>query len=199
MTIKFDSNGLVPVITQDYFTKEVLILSYMNKVALDKTLEENALYYFSRSRNELWKKGEISGNTQELMSLKYDCDSDALLAIVKQKGPACHTGQTSCFHNSLIGEQVDSNMLSKLYTLIEDRKNDPIEGSYTNYLLDKGREKILKKVGEESSEIIIASMANNKSELIYEIADFVYHAMVLMVHDEVTLSDVLSELESRYK
>lgn len=199
MTIKFDSNGLVPVITQDYFTKEVLILSYMNKVALDKTLEENALYYFSRSRNELWKKGETSGNTQELMSLKYDCDSDALLAIVKQKGPACHTGQTSCFHNSLIGEQVDSNMLSKLYTLIEDRKNDPIEGSYTNYLLDKGREKILKKVGEESSEIIIASMANNKSELIYEIADFVYHAMVLMVHDEVTLSDVLSELESRYK
>lgn len=199
MTIKFDSNGLVPVITQDYFTKEVLILSYMNKVALDKTLEENTLYYFSRSRNELWKKGETSGNTQELMSLKYDCDSDALLAIVKQKGPACHTGQTSCFHNSLIGEQVDSNMLSKLYTLIEDRKNDPIEGSYTNYLLDKGREKILKKVGEESSEIIIASMANNKSELIYEIADFVYHAMVLMVHDEVTLSDVLSELESRYK
>jgi len=199
MTIKFDSNGLVPVITQDYFTKEVLILSYMNKVALDKTLEENALYYFSRSRNELWKKGETSGNTQELMSLKYDCDSDALLAIVKQKGPACHTGQTSCFHNSLIGEQVDSNMLSKLYSLIETRKKEPVDGSYTNYLLDKGREKILMKVGEECSEIIIASMANNKSELIYEIADFVYHTMVLMVHDEVTLSDVLSELKSRYK
>lgn len=199
MTIKFDSNGLVPVITQDFFTKEVLILSYMNKVALDKTLQENVLYYYSRSRNELWKKGETSGNTQELISLKYDCDSDALLAIVKQKGPACHTGETSCFHNFLIGEPDDSNMLSKLYTLIETRKNDPVDGSYTNYLLDQGREKILKKIGEESSEIIIASMAENKSELIYEIADFVYHAMVLMVHDEVTLSDVLSELESRYK
>jgi len=199
MNIKFDSSGLVPVITQDFFTKEVLILSYMNKEALNKTLEEKQLYYYSRSRKELWKKGETSGHTQELMSLKFDCDSDALLAIVKQKGPACHTGQTSCFHNTLIGENVDSNMLNKLYSLIENRKKDPIEGSYTNYLLDKGREKILKKVGEESSEIIIASMSENKPELIYEIADFVYHAMVLMVNDNITLSEVLSELESRYK
>jgi len=199
MNIKFDSSGLVPVITQDFFTKEVLILSYMNKEALNKTLEEKQLYYYSRSRKELWKKGETSGHTQELTSLKFDCDSDALLAIVKQKGPACHTGQTSCFHNTLIGENVDSNMLNKLYSLIENRKKDPIEGSYTNYLLDKGREKILKKVGEESSEIIIASMSENKPELIYEIADFVYHAMVLMVNDNITLSEVLSELESRYK
>lgn len=199
MNIKFDSSGLVPVITQDFFTKEVLILSYMNEEALNKTLEEKQLYYFSRSRKELWKKGETSGNTQELMSLKFDCDSDALLAIVKQKGPACHTGQTSCFHSTLLGDNVDSNIFNKLYTLIESRKKDPIEGSYTNYLLDKGREKILKKVGEESSEIIIASMAENKPELIYEIADFVYHAMVLMVNDNITLSEVLSELESRYK
>jgi len=199
MNIKFDSSGLVPVITQDFFTKEVLILSYMNEEALNKTLEEKQLYYYSRSRKELWKKGETSGHTQELTSLKFDCDSDALLAIVKQKGPACHTGQTSCFHNTLIGENVDSNMLNKLYSLIENRKKDPIEGSYTNYLLDKGREKILKKVGEESSEIIIASMSENKPELIYEIADFVYHAMVLMVNDNITLSEVLSELESRYK
>jgi len=199
MNIKFDSSGLVPVITQDFFTKEVLILSYMNEEALNNTLEEKQLYYFSRSRKELWKKGETSGHTQELMSLKFDCDSDALLAIVKQKGPACHTGQTSCFHNTLLGDNVDSNMLNKLYTLIESRKKEPIEGSYTNYLLDKGREKILKKVGEESSEIIIASMSENKPELIYEIADFVYHAMVLMVNDNITLSEVLSELESRYK
>jgi len=199
MNIKFDSSGLVPVITQDFFTKEVLILSYMNEEALNKTLEEKQLYYFSRSRKELWKKGETSGHTQELMSLRFDCDSDALLAIVKQKGPACHTGQTSCFHNTLLGESIDSNMLNKLYTLIESRKKEPIEGSYTNYLLDKGREKILKKVGEESSEIIIASMSENKPELIYEIADFVYHAMVLMVNDNITLSEVLSELENRYK
>lgn len=197
--IKFDEKGLIPVVTQDYFTRDVLIVSYMNEEAYLRTLEEATLYYFSRSRNELWKKGQTSGNTQELISLKYDCDGDALLAVVKQKGPACHTGKSSCFHNTVIGKNDESHILRKLYGVILNRKENPIQGSYTNYLFEQGREKILKKIGEESSEMIIASMAENKAELIGEISDFIYHTMVLMVNDGIKIKEVLSELENRHK
>ena len=193
--IKFE-DGLIPVITQDYNTKEVLILSYMNEEAYMKTLDEKVLYYYSRSRKELWRKGESSGNTQELISLTYDCDGDALLAQVIQKGPACHTGEISCFHNPLIGEK-KVDVLYDLLDVIKDRKKNPKEGSYTNYLLDKGKEKILKKVGEESSEVIIAAMAENKSELIYELSDLVYHSLVLMVSEDIELDDIALELNKR--
>lgn len=198
MNLKFE-NGLIPVITQDFNSKEVLILSYMNEKAYKKTLDEGVLYYYSRSRKALWKKGETSGNTQELITLKYDCDADALLAQVKQKGPACHTGKASCFHNSLIEKEKDYDVLSALNQLIKERKAQPIEGSYTNYLFEKGKEKILKKVGEECSEIIIAAMAEKTDELIYEIADYVYHLMVLMVNEGVEISDIKDELKKRYK
>lgn len=198
MTIKFE-NGLVPVITQDFRSKEVLILSYMNETAYKKTIEEGVLYYYSRSRQTIWKKGETSGNTQELISLKYDCDADALLALVKQKGPACHTGEISCFHNILIEKEKNYDILTTLNQLIKERQSDPIDGSYTNYLLDKGKEKILKKIGEECSEIIIAAMAEKPEELIYEIADFVYHLMVLMVNESIEISDIKDELKTRYK
>ncbi len=198
MMLKFE-NGLIPVVTQDFESKAVLILSYMNEEAYTKTMAEKQLYYYSRSRNALWKKGETSGNTQELVSLSYDCDGDALLAVVKQKGPACHTGETSCFHNTLIEGETKGDVLNDLYELILTRQEAPVEGSYTNYLLDKGREKILKKIGEECSEIIIASMSEDKPEVIYEIADFVYHCMVLMVNDDVSLTDIKEELKKRYK
>jgi len=193
--VKFE-DGLIPVITQEYNTKEVLILSYMNEEAYKKTLDEKILYYYSRSRKELWRKGETSGNTQELISLTYDCDGDALLAQVIQKGPVCHTGEISCFHNPLIGEK-KVDVLYNLLDVIKDRKKNPKEGSYTNYLLDKGKEKILKKVGEESSEVIIASMADNKSELVYELSDLVYHSLVLMVSEDIKLGDIALELNKR--
>ncbi|MCH4888522.1 bifunctional phosphoribosyl-AMP cyclohydrolase/phosphoribosyl-ATP diphosphatase HisIE [Acidaminobacter sp. JC074] len=193
--VKFE-NGLIPVITQDYNTKEVLILSYMNEEAYKKTLDENALYYYSRSRNQLWKKGETSGNTQELICLTYDCDGDALLAQVIQKGPACHTGNTSCFFNDLLGTKA-TDVVSDVFDVIKDRKVNPKEGSYTNYLFDKGLEKILKKVGEESSEVIIAAMSKNKEELVYELSDLLYHSLVLMENEGVSLEDIKRELSKR--
>jgi phosphoribosyl-ATP pyrophosphohydrolase/phosphoribosyl-AMP cyclohydrolase len=198
MKIKFDEKGLIPVVTQDANTGQVLILSYMNEEAYKKTLEEECLYYYSRSRQALWKKGESSGNTQTLISLSMDCDGDALLAKVIQKGPACHTGQGSCFHNLLLGQE-QSDIVSTVIETIEDRKTNPVEGSYTNYLLEKGKEKILKKIGEEASEVIIASMANDKEELIYELSDLVYHSLVLMASEGVTKDDIFKELENRHR
>lgn len=198
--IKFDSNGLIPVVTQDFNTKEVLILSYMNEEALLKTLDTNVLYYFSRSRKKLWKKGESSGNTQELIKLVYDCDGDALLALVIQKGPACHTGKKSCFYNILMesNKKNYNSIINDLYLLIKNRKTNKKEGSYTNYLFEEGKDKILKKIGEEASEIIIASKNNSKDELIYEMCDFIYHSFVLLVNDDVTIEDILKELVNRY-
>ena len=198
--IRFDSNGLIPVVTQDFNTKEVLILSYMNKEALLKTLETNVLYYFSRSRKDLWKKGETSGNTQELIKLVYDCDGDALLAFVIQKGPACHTGKKSCFYNILMesNKKNYNSIINDLYLLIKNRKINKKEGSYTNYLFEEGKDKILKKIGEEASEIIIASKNNSKDELIYEMSDFIYHSLVLLVNDNVNIDDILKELVNRY-
>lgn len=198
--IKFDSNGLIPVVTQDFNTKEVLILSYMNEEALLKTLDTNVLYYFSRSRKKLWKKGESSGNTQELIKLVYDCDGDALLALVIQNGFACHTGKKSCFYNILMesNKKNYNSIINDLYLLIKNRKTNKKEGSYTNYLFEEGKDKILKKIGEEASEIIIASKNNSKDELIYEMCDFIYHSLVLLVNDDVTIEDILKELVNRY-
>ncbi len=197
--IIFGSNGLIPVITQDFYSQEVLILAYMNKKSLEKTLKEKVLYYYSRSREKIWKKGESSGHTQILMTLTFDCDCDCVLAKVIQKGPACHTGEQSCFHNNVIKTEKVSHILLALYNLILERKNCKKEASYTSYLFDEGKDKILKKIAEEAGEIIIASKNNSKKELIYEISDFIYHLIVLMVEEGVEFDDVLNELNKRYK
>ncbi len=207
MDIKFDKHGLVPVITQDYKTKEVLMLAYMNQEAFDKTLETGKVNYYSRSRKEQWLKGETSGNYQIVKSIKYDCDADALLIEVEQIGAACHTGHHSCFYRNIDGEEIDNNIqevkyfdarvLKDEYDTIVDRKNNPKEGSYTNYLLDKGIDKTLKKVGEEASEVIIATKNDNKDEIIYEIADLLYHLMVAMVQRNINWEDIFKEIKSR--
>lgn len=199
MNIDWNKNKLIPVITQDYETKAVLILSYMNQEAYEKTLTTKDLYYYSRSRQMLWKKGETSGNTQILKRLSFDCDQDAILAEVIQKGPACHTGSQSCFFNTVYENDCDDMIISKLIKRIDERYKSPQEKSYTNYLFEKGREKILKKIGEEASEVIIASMANKKDEMIYELSDLMYHSLVLMRYEGIFLNDIFSELENRYK
>jgi phosphoribosyl-ATP pyrophosphohydrolase/phosphoribosyl-AMP cyclohydrolase len=200
--IEYDSRGLVPVVVQDKLTKSVLMLAYMNNEAIEETVTTGQMCYYSRSRKQLWRKGETSGNTQKLVSLKYDCDKDALLAVVHQKGPACHTGAYTCFHNeikTLLEESFDEEVLPKLYSVIENRVKKPVEGSYTNYLLKEGVDKILKKVGEESAEVIIAAKNRSRDELKNEISDLVYHVLVLMVEQGLTLKEVEKELESRYK
>lgn len=207
MDIKFDKHGLVPVITQDYKTKEVLMLAYMNQEAFNKTLETGKVNYYSRSRKEQWLKGETSGNYQIVKSIKYDCDADALLIEVEQIGAACHTGHHSCFYRNIDGEEIDNNIqevkyfdarvLKDEYDTIVDRKNNPKEGSYTNYLLDKGIDKTLKKVGEETSEVIIAAKNDNKDEIIYEIADLLYHLMVAMVQRNINWEDIFKEIKNR--
>ena len=204
--IKFDEKGLVAAIVQDINTKKVLMLAYMNKEALEKTLEEEVVHFYSRSRQELWKKGETSGNIQKLRGLSYDCDGDALLVMVDQLGVACHTGTYSCFFNEIINNEesqedksTDANILENLYWLLEERKKNPIEGSYSNYLFEKGIDKILKKIGEESAEVIIASKNQDKKEIIYEISDLVYHTLVLMVEQGIKIDDIKMELMNRRK
>lgn len=197
--IRFDEKGLIPAIVQDYFTKEVLTLAYMNKEALATTMKEGRTCFFSRSRQELWRKGETSGNTQKVVSITSDCDNDALVIEVIKKGPACHTGAESCFFNlEYVGEGQTPFSYKALYDMIKGRKTDPKEGSYTTYLFDKGMDKILKKVGEESTEVIIAGAKNDKEETIYEIADLAYHIMVMMVEQGITLEDVTAELSKRH-
>lgn len=197
--IKFDEKGLVPAIIQDYYTKEVLTLAYMNKESLEITLRDKKTCFFSRSRQELWLKGETSGNYQHVVSVKYDCDADALLVEVKKDGPACHTGTESCFFNSLFeAEDYSSFTPEKLYELIKDRKINPSEKSYTTYLFEKGLDKILKKVGEECTEVIIAAKNNDNDELRYEIADLYYHTLVLMIEQGLTIQDVKDELAKRH-
>lgn len=196
--IKFDDRGLVPAITQDAETQKVLMLAYMNKESIRKTLEERETWYFSRSRQELWKKGETSGNIQKVKGFYYDCDKDSILLVVEQRGAACHTGEFSCFFNeALKPENGKTDILKELYGLLEDRKKNPIEGSYTNYLFEKGLDKILKKVGEETSEVIIAAKNKSKEELVYELSDLVYHVLVLMVNENVGIEDIKEELISR--
>lgn len=194
--MKFE--GLLPVIVQEKNTRDVLMLAYMNQEAYEKTLETGDLYFFSRSRQALWKKGETSGNTQKLISLSKDCDQDTLLAIVEQKGVACHTGNYTCFYQDIIGEK-EENIIRKLDQIIKDRQDNPVEGSYTNYLLTKGRDKILKKIGEEASEVIIASKNVDKDEIIYEVSDLIYHSLVLLNYEGISLNEIMKELENRFK
>ncbi len=198
-TLKFDEKGLIPAIVQDAATREVLTLAYMNRESLALSLERGLCCFWSRSRQELWLKGETSGNYQHIVSVTADCDGDALLVLVEPDGPACHTGAVSCFHDPLweSGERQDFT-LSALMALLRDRKENPKEGSYTTYLFDKGLDKILKKVGEESTEVIIAGKAQDKKETVYEIADLVYHVMVLMVEAGIPLEAIRRELAGRH-
>lgn len=197
---KFDEKGLVVAVAQDYITNEVLMVAYMNKEALEITLNEKRACYFSRSRQSLWRKGETSGHWQNLKGLYYDCDADAILMKVEQIGNACHTGAYSCFFNKVYEDNVtDQAILNRLYNQIIDRRDNPKEGSYTNYLFDKGLDKILKKVGEETSEVIIGAKNKSKDELVYEMCDLIYHSMVLMVSEGVTMDDLKAELTKRHK
>lgn len=200
--LKFDEFGLLPTIVQEVDTGEVLMLAYVNKESLNKTLESGVTWFYSRSRKELWNKGQTSGNIQELISLKYDCDMDSLLMIVKQKGVACHTGEKSCFYRSIYDKKSEeiklADVLPSIYERVEDRKKNPKAESYTNYLFDKGLDKILKKVGEEAAETIIAAKNQNTNELISEVSDLLYHLTVLLVEKDVTYEDIALELFKRY-
>ena len=198
--LKYNEQGLIPVVVQSYETKDVLMLAYMNEEALKLTIITKMGTYFSRSRKEIWKKGETSGNVQYVKKLTYDCDADTLLLEVTQEGVACHTGEMSCFHHVILEneEKIESkNLLNQLYQTIEERKKNPVEGSYTNYLFNKGLDKILKKVGEETAEVIIASKNQSAEETIYEISDLVYHTLVLMVNQGITIDEIAAELRSR--
>ncbi|MGH2331297.1 bifunctional phosphoribosyl-AMP cyclohydrolase/phosphoribosyl-ATP diphosphatase HisIE [Thermoanaerobacter mathranii] len=198
--LKFDEKGLIPTIVQDYNTKQVLMLAYMNEESLKLSLEKGETYFFSRSRKEIWHKGETSGNTQKIKNIFYDCDGDALLIEVEPKGPACHTGNVSCFYRSFLGEvkNYDMEILKKLYERVKDRKTNPVEGSYTNYLFEKGIDKILKKIGEETTEVVIASKNDSREEIVYEVSDLLYHLIVLLVDKGIKLEDVYGELGRRY-
>lgn len=197
--LKFDENGLIPAVVQDFYSGGVLMVAYMNKQSLAITLEEKMTCFWSRSRRELWRKGETSGNRQHVVSVAADCDADTLLIKVIKDGPACHTGKESCFFEEIYADETKQDFsLAGLYALLVDRKENPKEKSYTNYLFDKGVEKILKKVGEECSEVIIGAMKNDRDETIYEIADLCYHVMVLMVERGIATDDILKELASRH-
>ena len=197
--LKFDENGLIPAIVQDAETKNVLTLAYMNAESLRISMEKGLTCFWSRSRKELWLKGETSGNYQHIVSITADCDRDALVIEVKKDGPACHTGTDSCFTAPLFeGDEPAPFSYEGLMDLIAGRKTDPKEGSYTTYLFQKGMDKILKKVGEESTEVIIAGKAGDKRETVYEIADLAYHVMVLMTEMGISLDDIRSELASRH-
>lgn len=195
--LKFNDQGLIPVIVQDFKTLEVLMLAYMNLEAINKTLKTKLGTYFSRSRNTLWQKGETSGNIQHVKSLSYDCDQDTLLLKVEQVGPACHTGNLSCFYRDLLPSSEVPFTFQTVYDIIKNRKSNPKEGSYTNYLFEKGVDKILKKLGEETSEVIIGAKNNDKDEMIYEMSDLIYHLSVLMVYNDITFSDLENELKKR--
>ena len=196
--LKFDEKGLIPAIVVDDETGKVLTLAYMNRESLAISMEKKLTCFWSRSRQELWLKGETSGNYQHIVSITADCDGDALEVRVKKDGPACHTGAESCFHNSVLGEQTEKFKLEGLYQLLLSRKKELPEGSYTTYLFQKGLDKILKKVGEESTEVIIAGKAEDKAETIYEIADLAYHVLVLMVQMGISVEDIRAELASRH-
>ena len=197
--LKFDEKGLIPAIVVDAVTKQVLTLAYMNKESLQISMEKGRTCFYSRSRQELWLKGETSGNYQNIVSITADCDKDALVVVVEPEGPACHLGTHSCFTNPVWdSETLQEFSYEDLMKLIEGRKIDKKEGSYTTYLFEKGIDKILKKVGEESTEVIIAAKADDKAETIYEIADLAYHVMVLMTQMGISLEDIHKELASRH-
>ena len=198
MNLKFNEQGLIPAIAQDEATGKVLMVAYMNEEAVNLTLEKKIAHYYSRSRQKLWLKGETSGNIQKVKSFILDCDYDTILLKVEQTGVACHTGSYSCFHNPVFDDAIEGDVLDKLYEIILQRKTQPKEGSYTNYLFEKGIDKILKKVGEESAEVIIGAK-NTKEELIYEASDLIYHLLVLLVNEGVNLSEIYQELKGRMK
>jgi phosphoribosyl-ATP pyrophosphohydrolase/phosphoribosyl-AMP cyclohydrolase len=192
--LKFDERGLIPAIVQDARTRQVLTLAYMNRESLARTLETQQTWFWSRSRNELWHKGETSGNTQQVVDLVPDCDGDAIVVLVEPAGPACHTGATSCFQTTDFGQ-----LLDELYQLIESRERDRPDGSYTTYLFDEGIDKILKKVGEESAETIIAAKNDDTTPLVAEASDLIYHLLVLLVARGVSLDQIRDELARRRK
>lgn len=199
MELKFDEKGLIPAIVQDYYTKKVLTLAYMNAESLAITIDERRTCFYSRSRGELWRKGETSGNVQRVVSITADCDGDALVVEVIKNGPACHTGAESCFFEPVfLSDEIKSFSYEGLYELIKGRQTEPVEGSYTSYLFEKGADKMLKKIGEESTEVIIAGAKGDRAETLYEIADLVYHVMVLMVQLGISVADVTGELARRH-
>ncbi len=202
MNVRFDEKGLVPAIIQDAGTKEVLTLAYMNEESLAKTIETGETWFYSRSRKELWHKGATSGNTQTVVSINYDCDQDALLVLVYPKGPACHTGAISCFSERGFkgtSSLADYQILQSLEKVIVDRERERPEGAYTTYLFEKGVDKILKKVGEEAAEVIIAAKNRDSEELRWEAADLLYHLQVLLVEQGLPFKEVLRTLEERHK
>ncbi len=209
--VKFDEKGLVPAVVQEE-NGQVLMLAYMNRESLEKTLTTGYTWFFSRSRQKLWQKGETSGNIQKVREISYDCDGDTLLVRVHQTGVACHTGSYSCFSGRRIGESEKevavipdgsqtslAEVLDELYNVIQDRRLNPLEGSYTNYLFDKGQDKILKKVGEEAVETVIASKNMNKKEILYEMGDLWYHCLVLLAFHNISPEELFSELMGRRK
>ena len=197
--LKFDENGLIPAVVVDSFTKKVLTVAYMNKESLKISMDKGLTCFYSRSRKELWLKGETSGNYQHIVSITADCDLDALTVVVEKDGPACHTGTDTCFTNEVYqSDELHEFTINGLYDLLVGRKKDKPEGSYTTYLFEKGIDKILKKVGEECTEVIIAGKADDKKETIYEIADLAYHTMVLMVQMGISVEDIQRELASRH-
>ena len=195
--LKFDRDGLMPAVIQDYYTKEVLTVAYMNSESLKITINEGKTCFYSRSRQELWRKGETSGNYQHVVSIKSDCDNDSLVVEVIKDGPACHTGTESCFSNLIFKTREENFSIQNLYNLIKERKTNNTENSYTSYLFENGLDKILKKVGEECTEVIIGAKNEDNKELIYELADLVYHSMVLMIEKNITLTDIKEELKRR--
>ena len=197
-TLRFGPDGLIPAVVQDAGTGRVLTLAYMNRESLDITLQEGYTCFFSRSRQQLWRKGETSGNTQRVVGITADCDGDALVVTVEPAGPACHTGAESCFYQDICREEDPAKAFStgELYRLLQEREQRP-QGSYTTYLFDQGTDKILKKVGEECTEVIIAAKGGDRAELVYELADLLYHSLVLMVDQGIPLGEVRQELARR--
>lgn len=197
--LSFDQNGLIPAIIQDFKTGEVLTLAYMNETSLQKTLETGETWFFSRKRQQLWNKGETSGNKQTVKNITYDCDADSLLVQVNPRGPACHTGNDTCFFQTLFADEVQTrNVINELTAKVKERKQHPVEGSYTTYLFNEGIDKILKKIGEEASEVIIGAKNHDKDEIKWEIADLTYHTLVLMELLDVTRQDIKHVLYERH-
>ncbi len=198
----WNEQGLIPVVVQEYNSKKVLMLAYMNQESLQKTIDTGETWFYSRSRSALWHKGETSGNFQEVKRISYDCDGDALLIEVVQQGVACHTGNYSCFFNEIQDnvkeDDLEPEIIPMMVDIIKDRRQNPREGSYTKYLFDKGIDKILKKIGEEAAEVIIAAKNPDKGELVYELSDLVYHALVLMEQRGVSVDEIKMELTGRY-
>lgn len=202
-TIKYNEAGLIPAIIQDYHTRQVLMMAWMNEDSLNQSIKTKKATFYSRSRQQLWVKGETSGNIQTIVTMDYDCDADTLLLQVIPTGPACHTGNTSCFYRNILTDENSANgnieILPKLFKLIANRRANPVEGSYTNYLFEKGIDKICKKIGEESAETIIAAKNNDPDELVYESSDLIYHLFVLLNNQGVDLDAIYEELTKRHQ